>query len=129
MNAELQFQQGQLPAAIDLWKKALTLEPDWPRVLNNLAWILATCPDEKVNNPVEALQYAQKACELTQFKHPDLLSSLAAAYAANQRFTEAIETAEKTRELYRKDGKDKSIEDLEKQLEAYRVGRPYRETL
>jgi tetratricopeptide (TPR) repeat protein len=34
------------------------------RALNNLAWLLATCPDPSIRQPVDALAYAQRAVKL-----------------------------------------------------------------
>jgi len=48
---------------------------------NNFAWLLATCPDAKLRDGRKAVELATKACELNQWKSPDLIDTLAAAYA------------------------------------------------
>ena len=68
---------------------------------NDLAWLFATCPDARYRNEKEAVRYAEKACERSgsQFAFtgrkrgaadPKYIVTLAAAYAANGDFVEAI---------------------------------------
>ena len=49
----------------------------------------ATCPNPGHRNPAKALDYAQHACELTAWQDASCLDTLAAAYAACDRFAEA----------------------------------------
>ena len=127
--AEVLYQQGKLEEAIEHWKQALRLEPDWPRVLNNLAWIMATHENEEFRNPSKALQYAQKACELTRARYPDLLETLSAAYAAAGRFPEAVETAEKALNLALSANQQQLVDKIQNLLELYKRGQPYRDSV
>ena len=67
--------------------------PDWSSVLNNLAWAKANGENELLYEPEEAVRLARRACELTDFKEPALLDTLAVAYSAVGNFGEAVETA------------------------------------
>jgi hypothetical protein len=58
--------------------------------LNSAAWWLATDPDAKIRDPKKALEFAQKASDLTGGKSSSLLDTLAVAYAANGDFDSAI---------------------------------------
>jgi len=127
--AELLYTQGKTEEAIEHWKQAIHFQPDLPDVLNNLAWIMAVHEDDKFRNPSEGFRYAQKACELTEFKKPDLLDTLSAAYAAVGKFDEAIETAQRALKLYQDLGQEKKADDLQNRLELFRQGQPYREKL
>jgi hypothetical protein len=49
----------------------------------------ATCPVGKHRDGVKAVSDATWACELTKWKHPDALATLAAAYAECGKFDEA----------------------------------------
>ncbi|MEK7842393.1 MAG: hypothetical protein AAB197_06930, partial [Deltaproteobacteria bacterium] len=73
----------------------------------------------------KALEYAKKACELTDWKDPYKLDTLAAAYAEAGQFDEAIKWQEKALEFpeYPKDEREKA--DL--RLKLYKEGKPYRE--
>ena len=127
--AELLLMQGNIEEAIGHWKEALNFQPDLSKALNNLAWIMAAHEDDKFRNAQQALRYAQKACELTEFKDPDLLDTLSAAYAAVGNFDEAIKTAERALKLYMDSGLEKKADDMQNRLALFREGRPYREKL
>ena len=70
--------------------------PDDPRLLNNLAHLLATCPERICANPTQAVELARKACTLDET--PARLDTLAAALAAAGQWDEAIRTQEKAME-------------------------------
>ena len=71
------------PEAIQHYQKALQLAPNSPLALNNLAWLYATCADARYRNPGAALQPALRAVQLTGWKQPDFMDTLAAALYAN----------------------------------------------
>jgi Tfp pilus assembly protein PilF len=48
------------------YQKALELAPNDPKVLQNAAWMMATCPDEYYRNPETALKTAQRAVEASE---------------------------------------------------------------
>lgn len=60
------------------------------KTLNTAAWWLATDPDPKIRNPKKALEFAQKACDLSGGKNAPALDTLAVAYAATGDFDSAI---------------------------------------
>lgn len=127
MIAEILYTQGRIPDAIEYWKKGLELKPEWPVVLNNLAWILATHKDDNIRNPVEAMKYAQKACELTNYKSHESLDTLSAALASAGKFEEAVTKAEEALKISVSLGLQKKTDQVKKRIELYRLGRPYRE--
>jgi len=57
---------------------------------SNLAWLLAVCPDAKVRNGKKAIEYAKKACELSEWETPSWFGALAAAYAEAGDFDNAV---------------------------------------
>ena len=71
------------------YKNALHLMPDSSKILNNLAWLLVTCEDQELRNPVESLDYAIKAAEIETAPH--ILDTLAESYFANGNISKAIE--------------------------------------
>lgn len=87
--------QGRIEKCIAEYREALRLIPDLGTSLNNLSWILATTRDEKYRNGVEAVKLAEQACKQTEFQNPFALDTLAAAYAAAGRYTDAVKTTEK----------------------------------
>ena len=80
----------QEETAAETCTEALQFNPDYPPLLNNLAWLLATSADPHVRSPVKALQYARKAAALTKEKNPNVLDKLAEAYFVNGQYDEAI---------------------------------------
>src|SRR5262249_33467766 len=56
--------QNKWPEAIDACKKAIDADPLYGDALNNLAWILATCPDVKLRDANQAVALARRAVEL-----------------------------------------------------------------
>jgi len=87
--------KGRTEEAITHFREALRIRPNWGKPLNSLAWLLATHGDPNPGDPQEALGLARRACELTAYKDPGSLDTLAAAYAATGRFDDAVATAEK----------------------------------
>jgi len=124
---EALLRQGKIEQAFESWHKALQLRPDWPMVLNNLAWIKASHENARYRNPEEAVRLALRACELTDYKTPHVLNTLATAYAAAGNFPEAVRTAEKTLDLVQSSGQRELIAKAQESLDLFRAGIPYRD--
>jgi tetratricopeptide (TPR) repeat protein len=118
---------GRGAEAIDQYRKALASVPDLVPALNNLAWILASDPDATNRNGTEAVQLAERACALTDYQMPVLVGTLAAAYAEAGRFSEAVATAQRARDLAETAGQGEVAEKNRQLLELYRSGRAYHE--
>jgi tetratricopeptide (TPR) repeat protein len=97
------------------FRYVIRLSPDSPDALNNLAWLLATHPRPELRNGIEAVGLAQRACELTDYSKPDMLGTLAAAYAETGQFPLALEIAQKAEKLSQSSG-DRSMQDRHKQF-------------
>ena len=119
-------EQGKIAEAVDYWNMELKLRPDWSGVLNNLAWAKVSGEDESLYDPNEALRLARRACELTNFKEPTLLDTLAVAYSAIKKFPEAVKTDEKVIELAQAANQKQLADDIQKRLELYKADRAYR---
>lgn len=119
--------RGDRPGAREHYRKALETHPDDVEVLNNLAWILATDPDEDRRDGALAVQLAERACRLTEHRVPLLLGTLAAAYAEAGRFAEAVAAAETAMARAAELGQTNLLERNRQLLQLYRAGRPVRE--
>ena len=95
--------------------------------MKSLAWLLATDGNPRVRNAAEALQLAERACELTQYRQPVLLDTLAAAYAEGGLFGRAVETARAAVAIALSSGQKELAEQIQGRLQLYEAGRPYRE--
>jgi len=77
--------------AISDMQTTLRLNPKHlEQAFNSLAWLLATCPEKTVRNGKKAVENASKACELSHWKEPSHIDTLAAAYAEAGAFDEAV---------------------------------------
>ena len=117
--------QGKFASAIAQLEKATAGDPNNLRPVNDLAWLLAICPQDDVRNGARAVQLAERACKVTGYTNPVLLSTLAAAYAEVGKFPEAVQTATKALGLVMPE--DKLLaQGIRRQLQLYRDGKPCR---
>ena len=114
---------GRYDKAIDDLDEVVKVAPNSVRALRERAWILATCPDAKVRNGEQAVSSATRACELTDWKDPHCLSTLAAAHAESGQFEEAVERQQKAIELLTDKSPDKR--EYRKVLDRYKANKPY----
>jgi Flp pilus assembly protein TadD len=119
--------KGEFQDAIEHYNEALRLRPDSPDVLNNLAWLLATCTDAHIRDGAQAVKHAGRACELTHYNMTPFVGTLAAAYAEAGRFDDAIATAQKACTLASKSGEQDLLRRNQELLVLYRAHQPYHE--
>ena len=125
--ADIYAQLGQTRKVLACYDKAVEQEPNSVPVLNNLAWLLATCPDDGIRNGARAVELAERACKITEWRATVLMGTLAAAYAEAGRFPDAIAMAEKAIAKARDEKQDDVAKRNGELLELYRSGKPYRE--
>jgi tetratricopeptide (TPR) repeat protein len=119
--------QHRTSEVIELWQKALRIQPDVPKLLNNLAWLFATYPDARFRNGSEAIRLASRAVELSQRSDGQAMDTLAAAYAEGGRFAEAVETAQAALTLAESAGQKEAAAQVRRRVQLYQSGQPYRE--
>ena len=124
-RGDLYLNAGRQTEAIADYEKALKLKPKDYAVLNNLAWVLATSTDAKLRDGRRAIELATKACKETEYKLDYILSTLAAACAETGDFQSAIKWSTQATEI----GDPQHGESLQKELESYKAGKPWRESL
>jgi tetratricopeptide (TPR) repeat protein len=81
---------GQAEAALHDLREAVRLAPERSTANDNLAWFLATCPNDRFRNGTEAVSVAKKACELSDWKRSGCHDTLAVAYAEAGDFDQAV---------------------------------------
>ena len=122
-RADALLNVGKQAQAIKSYEAALKLAPEDSGILNNLAWVLATSPDEQLRNGERSLELATRACEVTEYQAAHILSTLAAAHAELGHFDEAIEKST----LAVEKGSAEIKEQLQKELDSYHQNQPWRE--
>jgi len=122
-EAERAFREGQALFKWSLYEQGVAeYERSWKlgnvAALNALAWHFATCKNPKQHDGKRAVELALKLTKLKPTRQ--YLDTLAAAYARNGQFKEAVNTQVRALSLGR-------IRGGEARLKLYRQGRPYRE--
>ena len=120
-------QVGRAREAVAAYRSALKLNPNLPIALNNLALILATSSDDTLRNGTEAVQLAEQACRLTQFREPGFMETLAAAYAEAGRFQAAQAVVAKAGSLAQAAGLTEQAARDRRLLELYLANQPFHE--
>ena len=119
--AQSLIKAGHFEEAIVQYDKAYFASPDSIDVQNNLAWLLATCPDGGLRDATRAIKLAGQAAQSTRYADPSMLDTLAAAYAESGAFDKAIDIQRKAIALTSVASRD----DLQKRLNLYLAGRAY----
>jgi tetratricopeptide (TPR) repeat protein len=134
VNAEFQynlgyalFLKGEARGAIAHYQRSLELQPQNAIAGKNLAWILATCPETSVRNGRKAVELAEQAARLSGGTNPIFIGTLAAAYAEAGRFPEAVEMAQRARQLAADQNNAALVDVLQMQIGLYQAGSPFRD--
>ena len=121
------IQQGHIREAIDQWQEVLALQPENGNAASNLAWVFATCIDDSIRDGTRAVELGEKALRISGGKIPMIYKVLAAAYAENGRFADAMETAQRGAKLATSQGNSPLAAELESNIALYQSGRPLRD--
>lgn len=127
IRADCFHSAGEDSKAIAEYEHTLKLRPPqlWKMVIyNNLAYILAMSPDDKVRDGKRAVDFAETAQLLQETPSPDVLDTLAAAYAEVGQFDRAVETEQKAIKL----APENQREEFRNYLKLYEAYKPRRET-
>ncbi|MCC6127137.1 MAG: tetratricopeptide repeat protein [Pirellulales bacterium] len=92
--------------------------------MNNLAYYLATSADAKIRDNRQAIGFATRACEITEWKDCDFLDTLAVAHAEAGQFADAAKWESKALELVPQETEDgkKKADEYRERLERYQKG-------
>jgi tetratricopeptide (TPR) repeat protein/cell division protein FtsN len=117
--------QGDPAGALGDYIQTLTVNREYIEVFNNIAWILATSPDDRLRDGQRAVALAEKAAAHA----PDLnfMDTLAAAYAEAGRFDEAVAMENRVISMIAARGTGGELGLHVERLSLYEEGRPYRD--
>lgn len=118
---------GKLNLVIENWTKAARLHPDRTDILDNLAMVMIERNEIPPGDAKKAIEYAIRACELSDYKEAEFIDTLAKAYAAAGRFEEAITTADKALDIAKAAGKEALADEIQERIKLYKSGQRYRQ--
>jgi Tfp pilus assembly protein PilF len=119
---------GKVDEALKHYQKALGIEPDHVNAHIGLARLRASCAQAVMRNGVEAIEHAQRANQLSGGRRPDVLDTLAAAYAEAGWFAEAEAIARQALQLATQQSNQGLANALRSRLALYEAGKPYHQT-
>ena len=120
-------ERGDSRGAKREFERALRQDENSSNARNNLAWILATDLDPAVRSPGEAVRLAEEAATASLRENASVLDTLAVAYAAAERYPQAIATAERALALAHENRNDALVSEITKRLTLFRDHLPYYE--
>jgi tetratricopeptide (TPR) repeat protein/MFS family permease len=123
------LRQGKFEEAIQNLNKTIELNPNRVEALNNLSRLLVTVGEISIQEANRAIELAERACELTGYKEPAMLDTLAAAFAVAGRFDDAVTTAQQAIDVAKASGQEDLCGEIQRRLELYKAGQPYTEPL
>jgi tetratricopeptide (TPR) repeat protein len=115
--------KGEYEKAIAGYKQVIQLDAKYANAYNGLAWLLSTSPDDRVRDGKKAVEYANKACTLSEWKDPNMVDTLAAACAESGDYQQAIKWA--TQYLATPNLIEKEIPGARSRLALYQAHKPY----
>ena len=118
-------QHGQVGEAIIHIQKALEIEPSSLSHQNNLAWMLATAPQPSLRDGPKALELALKANQATGGNNPNILQTLAAAYAQSGQFSDAVKTARRALAIPQTESNPARAAELNREVTLYQSGHTF----
>jgi tetratricopeptide (TPR) repeat protein len=121
------LQRGKLSEAIREYKATLQIEPENYFAMNDLAWLMATAADAGLRDGSEAVRLASRACGLTRYRQTIYIGTLAAAYAEEGDFNQAIATAQQACKVAEKNGETNLFKRNQELLNLYLAHKTVRE--
>jgi tetratricopeptide (TPR) repeat protein len=118
-------QLGRHQEALKDFDQAIRLAPEYALAHQNRAWLLATATPLSNRDGQQAVLSAMKVCELRDYKLPGDLLTLAAAFAEDKKFDEAVGWQIKGIELL----PEADQGPAEAMLQRYREGRSFDQQL
>jgi tetratricopeptide (TPR) repeat protein len=113
---------GEYERALEDLEQSLAIEPTMAETHRALAWVKATCPQERYRDAYQALGAAKKAIALSPQDDYLALDALAAAHANAGEFDKAIETQRQAIDNAPVD----AAAPMQSRLHIYKQRQPYR---
>jgi tetratricopeptide (TPR) repeat protein len=118
---------GKWDEAAKAYREAVAADNRYMRAYQNAAWLMATCPDERLRNSDLALAAAKRALDLSPERTAETVETLAAATASLGRFDEASRLQEEAIRLAKRSdliGEDQ-VNEMRQRLSLYQGQQAY----
>jgi tetratricopeptide (TPR) repeat protein len=125
-RAQLYLIEKEPELALSDFEEAMRRAPDRSGITNDYAWTLATNPKDSVRDGRKAVEFAKKACHLSDYKHAPTLDTLAAAHAEAGDWTEAVKWQQEALTLAQTSHPD-DVDGMKERLDLYKTRKPFRE--
>lgn len=127
------YRKMEFGLALSIYEEAIRIKPEpgdlisskarrW--VQTNLAWLLATCPDDAIRDGSRAVALAKEVVASAP-GDAAYLDTLAAAYAEAGRFEEAVKTQKQAIAPLKKG--HSLLSEYQNHLKSYKAGKPWRD--
>jgi tetratricopeptide (TPR) repeat protein len=124
--AQMQLRSKNRKSAIGAYRLGLQRLPQDRQIATQLAWLLSTSADPSLRDGKAALQLAESSVSKMASPDPQTFIVLAAAYAENNYFDEAVKAATSARKLLGP-SPGELAKRVDSQIALYRQKKPYRE--
>jgi tetratricopeptide (TPR) repeat protein len=122
LRARILSRTGKCKEAFIDFSKAAKLRPNDPDAIQDKAWFLMTCPDEKVQDSGKAMELARKAFDLSGGKDALVQETLAEAYYRQGDSLSAVKHQKKAIELRKTTCPDSScVKEMLVRLKKYEL--------
>jgi tetratricopeptide (TPR) repeat protein len=121
------LQKHRLRDAIAHYDAALKAAPHAALAANNLAWVLATTPEDALRDGARALKLAKVAAQHSGGANAVFIRTMAAAHAESGHFDDAKATAQIALQIARANNDVDLARELEDDVDVYRSQRPLRD--
>jgi tetratricopeptide (TPR) repeat protein len=108
-------------------REAIRLAPGYLPAVRDMAWFLATHPENAIRDPNEAIKLGERAQALTGGRDAGVLDVLGAAYASHQEYRKATETTEKALAIANRLRDYELAGQIQERLQLYQYGCSYYE--
>ena len=127
---QLLARAGRRREALEVFRAGLRADPGDELLNNELAWLLATAPEDNLRDGQEAVRCARVACRGDLASDASAVDTLAAALAEAGLFEEAVQAAQRAAALAAEAGGSSGLDRaIRRRLKLYETQRPYRTPL
>lgn len=126
-RAELNVDRGAYESAAADFRQAVQLDKQLGSAYRGIAWLMATCPDERFRDSQRAAAFAERAIALDGDADYRYVETLAAAQASAQQFDAAVASQRKAFNLASQFAAPAAvIATLQSRLDQYQQRQPHR---